>query len=48
MELQTDSGRFEFVHVPGAFKTLGSKETNEQFFKWGMIDNMEAQKFRFN
>ena len=48
MEQQTDSGRFEFYLVPQGLKTLESKDTHDLFFKWGMADNVQSKKFRFN
>jgi len=41
------SGKFEFVAVSLPFKNLGTKEVQENFFKWGMA-SMEIMKFRFN
>ena len=39
--------KFTFHALPPAFKNCGKKEMQENFFKWGLSENMCLMKFRY-
>lgn len=41
---------FQYLDVnhPGIFPNFKTKETNEKFFQWGLQDNIQLMKYRFN